>query len=322
MPYTAGIDRRNPGCFLFLIDQSHSMLKGLAGQTGQPKMNAAADAVNRAIDNIVLRCSQGLEIRDYFDIGILGYGQTRVLSYEEVLSAKYIYHFEGDGKGTVWKESEYYNPEVDGPIVRPSVISVLPGTGPEWPFLPISRVAEIAELEERPVRESDGAGGVIEFTRQVPVWLRPDTGTHTPMCEALTLAGQAVEQWIARHPDSFPPIVINISDGEATDGDPEPMARQIMELPASDGNPLMFNCHLSELQAAPVQYPHREQGLPGEHARRLFHMSSYMPPGFRAHAETLDLRLAAEARCYVFNADLVSLVQFLDIGTRGAANLH
>lgn len=322
MPYTASIDRRNPGCFLFLIDQSHSMRKGLAGQTEQPKINAAADAVNRAIDNIALRCSQGLEIRDYFDIGILGYGYAQVLTYEEVLSEKYIYHIEDDGKAEVWKKGEYYDPEIDGPIVRASVISVLPGASPESPFLSIGRVAEIAEFEERQARESDGAGGVVEVTRRFPVWLRPHTGTHTPMCEALAFAGQAVEQWIARHPDSFPPIVINISDGEATDGDPEPIARQIMELSTSDGNALMFNCHLSELRAAPAQYPGRERGLPGEHARRLFRMSPPMPPGFRAHAETLDIRPAPESRCYVFNADLVSLVQFLDIGTRAAANLR
>ena len=42
MPYTASIDRRNPACFLFLVDQSVSMMRTLAGQTGQRKMDAAA----------------------------------------------------------------------------------------------------------------------------------------------------------------------------------------------------------------------------------------------------------------------------------------
>ena len=74
----------------------------------------------------------------------------------------------------------------------------------------------------------------------------------TPMCEALKYASDALSSWVTQYPDSFPPIVINVSDGNATDGDPVPLAHQIMNLNTSDGNALVFNIHLSE--AATCRY--------------------------------------------------------------------
>ena len=82
MPYTADISRNNPGCFLFLIDQSASMSGALAGQPDLRKMDGAADAVNKVVDAISQRCSQGMDIRDYFYIGILGYGHGRKVAFD------------------------------------------------------------------------------------------------------------------------------------------------------------------------------------------------------------------------------------------------
>ena len=73
MAYAADISRNNPGCFLFLIDQSGSMIGALGGQPGLKKMDGAADAVNRILDAISQRCSQGMDIRDYFHVGIITY---------------------------------------------------------------------------------------------------------------------------------------------------------------------------------------------------------------------------------------------------------
>ena len=206
-------------------------------------------------------------------------------------------------------------------LVECVVISALPGTTLEQPFLPISKVMDAAEMVDRQVRESDGQGGTIEVTRKMPVWLRPHAGAQTPMCEALGYAAQAIGQWIVQHPNSFPPSVINISDGEANDGDPEPFAQQIMGLQTSDGNVLLYNCHLSEVAAMPIQYPNQESGLPDGYAQQLFRMSSVMPQSIRNQATLLDIPVNGESRCYVYNADMVSLAMFLDIGTRGPA-LH
>ena len=317
MPYEASIDRANPGCFLFLVDQSNSMSQPLAGQPDLSKMNAAADAVNRVLDNLAQRCSRGADIRDYFDLGVLGYGHALEVPYDD--SKDYYFLDENevvrmrDKRDNSWKA---------GPFYEEKIISVFPGTEPEYPFLPVGRVVDVAEVEDRVIRESDGAGGAMEVPRKMPVWLQPHSGAQTPMCEALRLAEAAVRGWVAQHPSSYPPIVINISDGNASDGNPEPIAQQIMALATTDGNALMFNCHLSERNSSPSQYPDSERSLQDDYARQMFRMSSVLPPASRDHAVNLGIAVSESSRCCVFNADMVSLVQFLDIGTRGPSNLR
>ena len=199
----------------------------------------------------------------------------------------------------------------------------LPGTTPEQPFLSISQVVDAAEVEERQVKESDGAGGIVEVTRKFPVWLRPRAGYGTPMCAALTAASTALSDWTAQHQDSYPPMLINITDGEAGDGDPVAWAQHIMELETNDGNVLVYNVHLSEMSAAPVQYPSDESEVSmDEYAGQMFRMSSVFPDSVVEMASSMGLPVTQGSRGYVYNADMVSLVQFLDIGTRAASDLR
>ncbi len=285
MPYTADISRNNPGCFLFLIDQSGSMTGALGGQPDLRKMDGAADAVNRILDAVSQRCSQGMDIRDYSHIGVIAYSS--------------------DDAG------------------RPKLETALPGTTPEQPFLAISQVVDAAEVEERQVKESDGAGGVVEVTRKFPVWLQPMASYGTPMCEALSAASKALQDWTAQHPDSYPPMLINVTDGDATDGNPEPLAQEIMGVQTNDGNVLVYNAHLSEMSAMPVQYPAQESDVPpDEYAGRLFRMSSVFPDPVVELAAGMGLPVTEGSRGYVYNADMVALVQFLDIGTRAASDLR
>ncbi len=285
MPYTADISRNNPGCFLFLIDQSGSMTGALGGQPDLRKMDGAADAVNRILDAVSQRCSQGMDIRDYSHIGVIAYSS--------------------DNAG------------------RPKLETALPGTTPEQPFLAISQVVDAAEVEERQVKESDGAGGVVEVTRKFPVWLQPMASYGTPMCEALSAASKALQDWTAQHPDSYPPMLINVTDGDATDGNPESLAQEIMGVQTNDGNVLVYNAHLSEMSAMPVQYPAQESDVPpDEYAGRLFRMSSVFPDPVVELAAGMGLPVTEGSRGYVYNADMVALVQFLDIGTRAASDLR
>ncbi len=285
MPYSADISRANPGCFLFLIDQSGSMEEALAGQTDLQKKNGAADAVNRVLDAISQRCSQGMDVRDYFHIGLITYTTDSV--------------------------------------GRTELESVLPGTGTDRPFLPISQVVDAADVVERFVKVPDGAGGIVEVSRKFPVWLEPRAVAGTPMCEALSEAANALEDWTRQHPDSYPPMLIHVSDGDAGDGDPEPIAKRIMEGGTNDGNVLIYNAHLSSMSALPVQYPAQESEVPDDsYAVRMFRMSSEFPDSVLRQASSMDLPVREGSRGYVYNADMVALVQFLDIGTRAAIELH
>lgn len=75
MPYAAEISRANPSCFIFLVDQSGSMGDPFAGGgNGRSKAQELADTLNRLLQTLVTRCAKGEEVRDYFDVGIFGYG--------------------------------------------------------------------------------------------------------------------------------------------------------------------------------------------------------------------------------------------------------
>src|SRR5207244_6086031 len=74
MPYTAEISRTNPTCFLFLVDQSSSMLEPFGAQPGKQKAEGVADAINRLLQNLILKCAKSDGIRDYFHVGVIGYG--------------------------------------------------------------------------------------------------------------------------------------------------------------------------------------------------------------------------------------------------------
>jgi hypothetical protein len=135
------------------------------------------------------------------------------------------------------------------------------------------------------------------------------------MCGALDRAGRLAAGWIQRYPDSFPPIVLNLTDGEATDGDPLPWANRLRSLHSNDGNVLLFNLHLSGEVADPVLFPSSSDDLVDEHSRLLFEMSSELPPFMLEAASAQGSRVSAGARGFGFNADLRSIMTFLNVGT-------
>src|SRR5207302_780651 len=76
MAYQAEISRKNPGCFLFLVDQSESMEDPFGGgEAGRQKAEELATILNKLIHNLCIRCSKSDSIYDYFHVGVLGYSE-------------------------------------------------------------------------------------------------------------------------------------------------------------------------------------------------------------------------------------------------------
>lgn len=75
--YEQEISRRNPGCFLFLLDQSYSMGAPISGSPA-PKSSALATMINELLYAIVLECTKDFQElpRHYFDVGVIGYSGT------------------------------------------------------------------------------------------------------------------------------------------------------------------------------------------------------------------------------------------------------
>jgi hypothetical protein len=279
MPYAAELSRTNPTSLLFLIDQSSSMAEPFGAQPEKPKADGVADGINRLLQNLVLKCAKGDGIRDYFHVGVIGYGGRVVWALGGKLSGQKL--------------------------------------------VPISVLANNPlKVDQRARKVDDGAGGLVEQKFKFPVWFEPIAGGRTPMCQALTEATTALEEFTALFPDAFPPLVINISDGKPTDGNPELPAAKLRNLSTTDGNVLIFNAHLSSKEARPIEFPSHESELPDPEALILFKMSSILPPKLRDAALSEGFRVNDNTRGFVFNADLVSVIRFLDIGTRAAQTVR
>ncbi len=275
MSYKAEISRDNPSCFLFLIDQSRSMVDEISmGDETQQMANGVADAINRWLQELSIKCAKSEGLRDYYHVGVIGYGKT----------------------------------------VGPSFVGALAGRE----LIPISEIADNpARLDERTKKVPDGAGGLVEQSIRIPVWFDPVANGGTPMCQAAGEAKRILESWIAEHPDSFPPIVINITDGESNDGNPTERLQSLTNLSTSDGNVMLFNIHLSaNPKAKPMSFSDSPDDLPDMYSKMLFQTASPLTPAMRGLAKEHGFDTSEDSRCFVLNADMVLLVQAIDIGTR------
>lgn len=184
----------------------------------------------------------------------------------------------------------------------------------------IVSISELANsplrVEDRKRKVQDGAGGLVEEKVKFPTWFDPVADKGTPMCDALRLTKRLLQPWVAEHPACFPPIVINITDGEATDGDPSNPADDVRSITSNDGNALLFNIHLSSQRAPPIVFPDNDAGLPDQFAKSLFQISSALPPHIISAAKQEGIQVSDGSRGFVFNAGMVELINFLDIGTR------
>jgi hypothetical protein len=275
MSYSAEISRNNPGCFLFVVDQSGSMLDDLPN--GKSKASNVADTVNRFLQNLVIKCSKSEGIHDYFYVGVIGYGQ--------------------DGKVTSSFEGNLVGKEL----------------------VPISEIAyNPLEVQERDLNVNDSAGNSVIQKVKFPIWFNPIADGATPMKEAFSMVNKIIANWLSQNPGSFPPIVIHITDGESTDGDPSGEMKQLINQTSTDGNTLLFNLHLSSASGSkPIFFPDNNETLPDQYAKMLFNNSSLLTPSMLTIAkEEYNINPSNNARGFVFNGDINSIITALDIGTR------
>ncbi|WP_321865381.1 vWA domain-containing protein [Paraburkholderia tropica] len=274
MAYEAQISRNSPTAFLFVVDQSGSMSDKMS--SGKSKAEFVSDALNRTLMNLVTRCTKSEGVRDYFDVGVIGY----------------------NGNG---------------------VSNGLSGALGSQVLHPISAFEQNpSRIEDRKRKQDDGAGGIVETTIKFPVWFDPVATGGTPMRAALTRAAEELVAWCDAHPDSYPPTILHVTDGESTDGDPEELASHVRQIRTNDGEVLLFNLHASTLGHNPISFPSAESGLPDSFAKLLFRMSSPLPDHLIRFAQNDGAAVAMEARGFTFNAEASEIVQFFDIGTRAA----
>lgn len=274
MAYVAQISRNTPTAFLFVVDQSGSMSDVMS--SGRSKAVFVADALNRTIMNLVTRCTKSEGVRDYFEVGVLGYG----------------------GHGVTNGFSGRLGAQVINPI---SALEQNP-----------------VRVEDRKRKMDDGAGGIVETSVKFPVWFDPCASGGTPMRDALTKAAEEIVNWCDAHPESYPPTILHVTDGESTDGDPEEIAEHLRQIRTNDGEVLILNIHVSSLGNDPIRFPDSGSSLPDNYAKLLFRMSSQLPEHLIRFAQEKGHKVGMESRGFMFNAEAAEIVDFFDIGTRAS----
>jgi hypothetical protein len=289
MPHSAEISRSNPTAFVFAIDQSGSMADAMPGSDPpKRKCDAVADSVNSLLRNISLRCAREDGVRDYFYIGVIGYGTTVGSAYSGTLSGRELVPL-----------SELANAPAS---VEERAKKVDDGAG-----------GLVEQKVKFPIWFQPKANGGTPMTQAlklagqwVETWVSLHPSSRPPIIIHIT-DGEST--------DSQDPNEANRMVGEAM--------TSLTSIATSDGSPLLFNVHVSSRSSGqPVAFPADGSRLPDEYSRMLFDGASCLTEEMLSVAnKEHGLGLSEGAKAFVLNSELTLVVQAIDIGTR-ASNLR
>ncbi len=257
--YHQAISSAHPGAVVLLVDQSGAMGEPFPASSSS-KARVVADALNRLLMNVVIAGLRDSGIRNYLNVGVIGYGET----------------------------------------VRSVFQGALEQAGG-------AELVSITQLAEHPVRieerdRPDGAGGVVKI--KMPIWIAPAAGGSSPMAEAFKRAFVVLEPWTRENQTSFPPVVINIAEGEPDDMDAARyQASRLLSLSTNDGHLLLFNFYVSSGWGEPISFPSAPDALPNGLAHFLFDISSVLPPLKVARFAAHGIALGEGARGFVYGGE-------------------
>jgi hypothetical protein len=300
MAHEKRVTRANPSCIIFLIDQSGSMAEPWVSG-GKAKCEAVANTINETLTELIMNCSTSGEPRDYFQVAVLGYG-ARAASQQS-----------WTGLPPKLKDMGYG-----------ATFGALIASSTGQPLIPISELATLPiKMEERTRKVRSVRGTEVDELQRLPVFFTPVAEDGTPMYEAFELAHYLCEKWVAEHQNSFPPTIINITDGIWNTISPRPVVEKLQALTTTDGPVLVYNAHISSNPAKPLEYPDDERFsslAEDKFARELFEMSSTLPKIARDYAKRKKIPVQESSRGYVFNGDAPSLVRLMAIGTESTSS--
>tara|TARA_Y100001960_G_C14697667_1_gene839862 strand:- start:113 stop:943 length:831 start_codon:yes stop_codon:yes gene_type:complete len=178
-------------------------------------------------------------------------------------------------------------------------------------------VVPISELFEKPYTYNDD---------EAPIWIEPTWGGLTPMTRAFQQAYDLCSDWISygNHINCHPPLIINITDGEATDsgwGSKKLITavNQIKSLGTEYGNPFIFNIHISYTNEDQVLFPNSIEDVNSRisdtNASLLYELSSHLNEKMVNIGSTKGYKLDLNSKGFIFNGNSSDLINFLNIGS-------
>ncbi|MEG1634744.1 MAG: VWA domain-containing protein [Rikenellaceae bacterium] len=283
--YSAKITRNSPALIMLLVDRSGSMAENIRYDgVMMPKSEVVVRILNTLIDELLYRCRKGSDYRNYFEIAIYGYNGNEVYSMLDYVS----------NDKSIFSVSELVNAGVD----HKSVI----------------------------VRRKGVDGEYYSVATDVKCWVSGHSGGNTPTYAALKYVHKEASNWVKHHKseNTFVPILVHISDGEASDADEQMLLEisdKLKNIKTDCGNLLFINVHLASSEAISVMFPQSIEEVEQENrnAVMLYKMSSDMPEFFNEdvarikNLTTYDSTIGFKAVAY--NTSVTEFVKVLSVGT-------
>lgn len=215
---------------------------------------------------------------------------------------------------------DYYDVAVLG-YSGEAVVSLLPAEQELVPVTALSAMAAPVRKRQAVMVLPDGSETLREIVR--PEWVTPRAGGQTPLYEALLHVRDLAAAWCRRpeHAASFPPVIFNITDGEASDCDEEELrgiCDEIRSLGTTDGHLFLINIHIAGSDTArSIIFPSEDEiDYANRYARLLFECSSEMPAVMHDAIRAVKGPLAMPPfRGMSYNASIAELISILNIGS-------
>lgn len=208
------------------------------------------------------------------------------------------------------------------------VYSALPSTESKVIFSPTELAASIRRREENRQRIKNDNGRTITIYQQNKIWVEAAADGRTPTLKAFERLTEILYTWRSaqRSLTGYPPTIINITDGQATDCRPEQLraaVAKIDQLGTADGCPLLINVHISA-GGNPLLFPSSDINIDPK-AALWYELSSVMPACFAADIASIRGEPFAGTnvayRGVVYNAPVEALVQLLNIGSTTTSHI-
>ncbi len=280
-PYTAQITRNTPTAFIFMIDQSISMSRKINFKNEFITLaEAVSRIVNAQIYDLVLRCIKLRDVRHYYDIAVIGYGDD----------AKYAWNGTLAGHDFVSPEELKNNP-----------------------------FKKIIVKEERRTKKGVTLKDIEKVQWVEPVAAGKYTRAHKAFAMAKELLDKWMKEHHDKdcYPPTIINITDGEFNGILNPRDVNTqLANELKALFTNDGNVLLWNIHITPDSQDQILLPVSKTELKGEKSEWLYDMSSLLPS--RYNQAIGDLRGDSENSRHVamaINTDLSTLIQLMDIGT-------
>ena len=152
-------------------------------------------------------------------------------------------------------------------------------------------IQSLNELNDNPIfvkthiKEIRTRQGAKTIEQKRPVWVKPRSRGGAYLNKALNSVKKLVDKWTEEHMDSFPPIIIHITEYRyhgAEDSEMIQLAKEIKSLLTNDGNALFFNIHLTwNENTVTVVFPSNESKISESYYGSMYYlMSSVLPQSF------------------------------------------